>query len=103
VRFTEAREQLQRAAREAPGAVEDARQEVGAGAASTVASRWPVDTRQSAAGWGWDGKAVINDVRHTPFVHKGLAGRLVPEVLEDAAPEFANLVEERLDRAAGWK
>lgn len=100
--ITEAREQLERARRAVPDAVRDGRQAAGRKAVAAVAADWPVDSGDSARAWEWDGNAARNDLSYVSNVHDGLADRLVPDALRAAEAEFANIVEQRIDSAAGW-
>lgn len=101
--ITEMREQLERARDAAPDALRAGKRAAAEKAAASVAADWPRDSGDSADAWVGDEDGVRNDKPYVSFVHDGLADRLVPDALRAAEAEFANVVEARIDAAAGWK
>lgn len=91
------------AARDAvPGAVADAIDQVGRLAEDQVRAEWPRASGESADAWTWTGTALVNDVPYVPYIHDGLADRLVPQVFHDLEPVFRELVESRVNAAGGF-
>jgi hypothetical protein len=90
-------------AREAtPRIVDQAIDQVGQQALARLLDMWPVATGRSAAAWEWTGDALSNDVDYVPYVHLGLAGKLIPRIFSDLEDTFRELVESRLDAAGGF-
>jgi hypothetical protein len=53
-----------------------------------VRSEWPHLSGDSGRAFRAGGTVISNAERHTPFVHGGLAFRLVPAVLDRLAPQI---------------
>lgn len=69
-----------------------AMQEIAEEIVSAEVAAWPIDTGESRDGWHVeatpDGAAAANSVEYAPYVHHGLAGRVLAETLPavQAAP-----------------
>lgn len=96
--LTEAREQLERAAADAERLRQEAVDEVGLAAVPIIRTRWPRDTGLSGDSFRYEHSAITNPVPYTSDVHDGLVHRLLPEVLAELNPLFAEEVELRLGR-----
>jgi len=91
------------AAREAtPRIVEQALDEGGSLALDRLLDVWPVATGRSAAAWEWTGDALVNNVDYVPYVHQGLADRLVPQIFRGLEDTFREIVESRINAAGGF-
>lgn len=82
--------------------------DIGREAVRRIQEVWPVDTGDSRDGWYWNtkkgrrnkaGGRIMNEVPYTEFVHHGLAFRLVPQVLRDLKPRFAQELSRRVAAA----
>lgn len=92
---------IEAARRAVPEIVDAARRVALEEARSRVVVRWPRDTGESGDAWRATNAGLSNDAPYTPYVHGGLADRLVPEVLEEVEPLFTAEVHRRLDGALG--
>jgi hypothetical protein len=76
---------------------------VGQEAERRIVKVWPVDTGLSRSKWTWKVQKralkgqLVNDVPYVPFVHKGLAARLVPQTFRDLEPLFKEIFTGRLE------
>lgn len=73
--------------------------EVGLEAVRRIKARWPRASGDSAKAWVWNrtAKAADNPLPYVPFVHDGLADKLVPAVFAELEPMFADVFTSRLD------